>query len=274
MPPDVCLLEVRSLKVGYGGKVIADVSDLAFNSACVTVIAGPNGAGKSTLLKSLVRQQRPLSGSVLFDGKDIFAMSESEFARKVAYVPQLVSSTRQLSVYEWAALGRNPHQNWWSWRMSQADEEAVRLALERTGSWELKDRIVDTLSGGERQRVYISMALAQQTRYLILDEPTAHLDFRHQLELSDLLRQLASEGLGVIIVLHDLNLIARLADQVVFLKQGSDKTSTVVSSGAKDKILERNTLRKVYEVEVEILLDAERGVSGFVPTRVADPDRG
>jgi iron complex transport system ATP-binding protein len=267
-------LVAKDLLVGWGDKPVAELGRAAVSTGEIVVIAGPNGAGKSTALKTMARQIKPLSGSVLIDDVDIASMEPQQFARMLAYVPQLIEVPHRMSVHELVALGRNPHQQWWSWESSANDSKAVDFALAQTELTDLRKRLVTDLSGGERQRAVIAMALAQQTRFILLDEPTAHLDFRHQLQLLELLKQLRSIGFGVLLVLHDLNLTTRIADRVLLLAKVdsaqdavSNRPSTIFSSGAPETVFDTQTLRRVYQVDVAIVRDTETNFVGYMPTR-------
>ncbi len=261
-------LECNALRAGWGNCVVSAIDNLQLTGGRCIVLAGPNGAGKSTIVKTLARQIKPVSGSVTLGGRDLGQWPAREFARKVAYVPQTVEIYRQLTVEEWVALGRNPHQNWWSWQASGDDQAAVAVALARTGLTELSNKFIDGLSGGELQRATIAMALAQQPEFLLLDEPSAHLDFRHQLELVELLLDLRRSGMGLLIVLHDLNLIARVATEVVLLKRDANGVGQVAYKGSPEEVLQPAILRTVYEVEVSILPDPDTGLIGYLPVRV------
>lgn len=221
----------------------------------IHVIAGSNGVGKSTLVKTMARQLKPVCGEVMLNGANIWDVAPVEFARQVSYVPQSLELSQDLTVFELVMLGRTPHQRWWSWQVSQEDRDAVKDALEKTETWDLRTKYLSNLSGGERQRALLAGALAQQPRFILLDEPTAHLDFKHQLELADLLAQLKQQGLGLLLVLHDLNLIARIADYVVLLGKGQEAPSPVVSRGDVTTVLTQENLRRAYEVEVDVIED-------------------
>ena len=259
-------IKASNLAVGFPGKIVAQSLEITALPGQISVIAGPNGAGKSTLLKTLARQLKPLAGQVLFGTTDIFSLSAHEFAQKVAYVPQMLELGQDLTVYELVMLGRNPHQRWWSWSSSAADREAVEDALVRTSTVKLKSNYLSSLSGGERQRAIIACALAQHAQFMLLDEPTSHLDFRHQLELANLLKELCANGLGILVVLHDLNLIARLADQVFLIGKSEGEPSRIASSGSPAHVLEPITLRNVYQVEVSICIDPQSGSRVYTPT--------
>jgi iron complex transport system ATP-binding protein len=246
-------MEASQLSVGWKQKTVAGDIDLTIARGEIVVLAGPNGAGKSTILKTLVKQLPPLAGCVKVNGIDLEQLNARQLASQVAYVPQFIDLGQDLTVDELVSLGRNPHQQWWSWTASQKDREAVDQALQRTEMIRLKDRYLSNLSGGEKQRAIIAMALAQQPVFMLLDEPTSHLDFRHQLELADLLIDLAKHGIGIGVVLHDLNLMARLADRILLLEKPGDEPSVVAASGARDEVLTPENLRRVYQVDVSIL---------------------
>lgn len=244
------MIETKSLCVGWdkNNPVLKDVS-LQFKPGMVTTIAGPNGSGKSSLLKTITKLLEPLAGDVLLNDNSIAQMSFSDFARKVAYVPQSKDFAAALTVRQIISLGRNVHQMWWSWQMSQDDSIAVEEALMKAGLSELQDRSWNCLSGGERQRTLIAVALAQKADYLILDEPVSHLDFKYQLAVADLLKSLKESGISVIVVLHDLNLIDLVSDNVVLL---SKENKIVHAQGTPLEILTENTLEQVFSVRVKI----------------------
>lgn len=258
-------LTAHNLSIGYEGTapVVVDFS-LACEAGTITVIAGPNGSGKSTAIKCLARQLKPQSGEVTIDGVNIWDLSAKTFAGKVSYVPQSVEPSQDLTVEEMVMLGRSPHQSWWSWQVNETDLAVSQAAMERCGVAALKHKYLSALSGGERQRVFIACALAQQTRYLLLDEPTAHLDFRYQLELLKLARELKDEGLCIITVLHDLNLIARIADRVVLLTKEPPSPSRIAASGNCAEILTRERISQVFQVDVSILDDPQSSVPVYV----------
>lgn len=258
-------LRAENLHVGWGKHAVAVLSELKVQPGEIVVLAGPNGVGKSTAVKTLARQVPPLSGRATIDGADVATMSSREFARLIAYVPQIIEPPRAMLVEEMVSLGRYPHQTWWSWESSPADKAAVESAMEATETSHLRERPVSLLSGGERQRVAIAIALAQQTPFVLLDEPTAHLDFKHQMQLLQLLSKLREDGLGMLVVLHDLNLISRIADRVVLLEKPSEAPSRIAASGTAHEVLTEEILRRVYEVTVAIHRDAQTGITTYTP---------
>ena len=265
---DLSMLEAFSLSAGWQNRPVCQIEKLALSAGSCLVLAGPNGAGKSTIVKTLARQIEPVAGTVSLNGVNLKQWEVGPFAQKVAYVPQSVEIYRQLTVEEWVSLGRNPHQPWWSWKSSQADAEIIESAMAQTGTSDLRNKFMDTLSGGQRQRATVAMALAQEPQFLLLDEPSAHLDFRHQLELVELLIDLRKKGMALLIVLHDLNLIARLATEVVLLKQAGDGIGKVAFAGPPEQVLQADILREVYDVQVSICKDEATGFTSYLPTRV------
>lgn len=263
----IATLLARDLVTGWKNRPVSQLNQLTLGGGECIVLAGPNGSGKSTILKTLTRQIKPIAGTILLNERPIDALTSSEFACKVGYVPQSVEIYRRITVQEWVALGRNPHQQWWSWQSNARDLQTVERALEQTSLSSLRAKFMDELSGGEQQRATIAMALAQEPQFLLLDEPSAHLDFRHQLDLVELLLQLREGGMGLLIVLHDLNLMSRLATEIKFLKQGEDGISAVACAGNPVTVLNPQVLRTVYDVDVSILPDAASGLTGFLPTK-------
>lgn len=259
-------LIAKNLSVGWEHTPVASLDELSVQTGQILALAGPNGVGKSTVIKTLARQIKPLSGTVFVDSIDCQSLAPRKFAQLVSYVPQMIEPVHEMSVEEFISLGRFPHQMWWSWETNNADKDAVASAMERTETVALRKKIVTDLSGGERQRVAVAMALAQQSRFMLLDEPTAHLDFKHQLQLLKLLDELRQSGLGIVIVLHDLNLIARLADNVILLKTAHAGPSRPAATGTPAEVLNFETLKIVYEVEVSISVDPITGATNYVPT--------
>lgn len=243
---DILLLNRVSWGPPRHTDIIKDIS-LSIPRGQIVAICGANGAGKSTLLRLIYRFQRPRSGSITLDGKDIWAMSAQETARIVAAVLQEQPTDFALSVRHIVALGRLPHRRGWGAAVSSpgmADTAAIEGALAKMDLNGMADRRFTTLSGGERQRVMVARALAQEPRMLVLDEPTNHLDIRHQLELLSLLRGL---GLTVVTTLHDLGLAAEFADRVVVLHQGQ-----VLSDGPPAEALREDHLATAFNVRCRI----------------------
>lgn len=227
---------------------------LSFDTHKVYGLIGHNGSGKSTLLKLLTRQHPLSSGQILLDDKDIKQYSARQYAKQVAYLPQHLPAATALTARELVTMGRYA----WSGllgRTNQTDRDAVAEAFRLTHTEQFADQVVDTLSGGERSRIWLAMALAQQSHYLLLDEPLAPLDIAHQIDVMTLIQNLSrSLGLGIIIVIHDINLAARYCDELVALKQGR-----LLKTGRPSEIMTADVLKDIYNVEMNIIAHPGNG---------------
>jgi iron complex transport system ATP-binding protein len=247
-PIDHQKLEARRLDAGYEDRLVLRALDLSVAEGEVVALVGPNGSGKSTLLRAMGRVLRPRGGSVLLEGKALSEWPTRAVAKELALLPQGPTLSNDLNVEELVWMGRSPHQGLLG-LPTVADREAVAWAIAETAIEPLRGRPVASLSGGERQRAWLAMALAQQPRLLLLDEPTTFLDLNHQLEVLDLIRYLNLEhGLTVVMVLHDLNQAARYAGRIVMLKEGA-----VFAEGPPAAVLTRETLGDVFGVEARVL---------------------
>jgi iron complex transport system ATP-binding protein len=231
----------------------------------LTAIVGPNGSGKSTLVRALLGRMRPERGALTLDGNDITRLARRDVAQRLALVPQRETPVFPLTVREFIALGRYAHGS--PWRSVQpADRDAVTRAAARADVTALLDRTTDGLSGGEWQRVRIARALAQGGDALVLDEPTAFLDVAHEMAVFELLHALAHDGCAVLLVSHQLNLVARFADHIVLLHRGS-----VVVQGAADDVMVGDRLEQVYEWPLVVSRDPAVGAPTLVPLRSRSP---
>jgi iron complex transport system ATP-binding protein len=250
----------QELIAGYGAEPVLDGVDLVIPDGQVTVLIGPNGCGKSTLLKALARVLPIQGGMALLDGKDIHKRPTREVAAKLGLLPQGPVTPEGLTVRELVCQGRFPHQSLLR-QWSQKDEEAVSAAMATADITDFADRLVDSLSGGQRQRCWIAMVLAQQTDFILLDEPTTFLDLKVQVDLMDLLADLAHEaGRTLIIVLHELSLAAAYADYLVMMKDGQ-----VVHAGQPVNIFTANRLKEVFDLDARIIHDEQSGRLVCVP---------
>ncbi|MGY5883867.1 ABC transporter ATP-binding protein [Modestobacter lacusdianchii] len=255
-------LAADRVRLAYGEKVVVDDLDLQLTEGSFTAIVGPNGCGKSTLLKALGRLLRPTAGSVLLDGRAITSTPTREVAKVLGLLPQTPLAPEGLTVADLVARGRHPHQSWLR-QWSSDDEAVVAEALRWTDMAELADAPVDALSGGQRQRAWISMALAQGTDLLLLDEPTTYLDLAHQVDVLELVARLHTErGRTVVVVLHDLNLAARYAQRLVAMKDG-----VLVAEGTPAEVLTEQLLADVFELEARVVPDPVTGTPMVVPVR-------
>ncbi|KAF0847314.1 ABC transporter ATP-binding protein [Nocardia caishijiensis] len=260
MTSPVHRLAADTVSLGYGERVIVDGLSLDITPGVVTTVIGPNGCGKSTLLKSLGRLLRPRGGQVVLDGKAISSMKTKDVARVIGMLPQTPVAPEGLTVADLVARGRHPHQSWLR-QWSADDETEVAAALAQTGIADLAERTLDELSGGQRQRAWISMALAQGTDILLLDEPTTYLDLAHSLEVLDLVDRLHAEfGRTVVMVLHDLNLAFRYSDELVVMAAGR-----IVAQGRPADIITAALLADVFGLEARVLTDPVSGRPMIVP---------
>lgn len=220
--------------------------DLTLEPATWMGLIGPNGAGKSTLLALASGVQRPSQGTVTLDGENLNRWGRRALARRIAVVPQQSDLPISFSARAIVAMGRAPHLGFFASERPE-DADVIEGAMRRTDAWRFRDQPVGALSGGERQRVVLARALAQQPTWLLLDEPTAHLDLRYQADLLGYARRLAHEdGLGVLAVLHDLNHAAR-CDRLMLIDEGR-----VVAEGAPHDVLRAPLLSHVYRTRVHV----------------------
>ena len=234
----------------------------------LTAIVGPNGSGKSTLVRLLVRRLTPTTGRVEVMTRPLTEFGPRELARRVAVVPQRESPVFSLPVHEYVALGRYPHEG--PWRSATAQDAAlVDKAMTDAGVSDLASRDILTLSGGEWQRARIARALAQGGDALVLDEPTTFLDVGHEMAMFELFAALARAGRVVVVISHQLNLVARFADVMVLLHQGR-----VVAAGAPHVVMQASTLERVYEWPVVITRDPAVGAPALLPLRGHRPAAG
>ena len=242
------ILSARGLSVRYAGAPRRALDDVTFDAVPGQLLAvtGPNGSGKTTLLRALLGLVRPESGTALVGERTVEMWGREALARIVGVVPQREETVFPLRVSEMVMLGRYARLGPLA-AAGAADRDAVTRALERCDATELADRRVDELSGGEWQRVRVARAIAQEPRVLILDEPTASLDVRHEMELFELVRELVDDGLTGVVITHELNLAARFADRMLLLDQGR-----VVLAGTPAEVLDREVLGRVFRWPVAI----------------------
>ncbi len=261
------MLEVMDLKAGYDGKLVLKGVSFSLAEGSILAVIGPNGAGKSTLIRVLSGVIPALGGSIRYEGRDLNSMPAHERARLLAVVPQARSLPASFTAWEVVLLGRTPYLNWLG-QMNARDEEITADAMRRTRTHELARRRVSELSGGELQRLLLARALVQSTPVLALDEPTAHLDLRYQVEMLDQIRGLVHGGrngsgrkpLSGLVVLHDLNLVARYADRVLLLVDGQ-----VRALGTREEVLRAELLSEAYQIPLEVLESPRSGEPVILP---------
>lgn len=250
------VLELRGVAAGYrvaaGHRPVLAGVDLSIAAGELVAVLGANGSGKTTLLRVVAGVLRPSRGAVRLFGRDLADWPRSELARVVAVLQQSMELPDGFRVSEVVNLGRIPHARHW-FAPSAEDGRAVEAALRDAELTDLADRPVSELSGGERQRVLLALALAQEPRLLLLDEPTLHLDLAHQVALVRLLERLrASRRMTVLAVLHDINLAAQLADRVVVVHGGR-----VLPAGGEGRAIEPGVARRALGIALEEAVTAD-----------------
>ena len=236
-------VDIEDLTLRFGeAQVLTDV-DLHLAPGDRLCLVGPNGAGKSSLLRCLTGLAQPSGGSIRLDDVPLAEIERSAIARAISVVPSQVDLPFSMPVEQVVLLGRIPHENPFTGQ-SDEDRAAADAAIRRVGIGKLRGRDVRQLSMGERQLVLVAMAVAQGGRLLVLDEPTVHLDLRHQVEVLQLIERLADDGLTVLAVLHDLPLAAHFFPRLALLDEGR-----LVAEGAPAEVLSPDRIRDVYEVD-------------------------
>ncbi|MEV0387180.1 ABC transporter ATP-binding protein [Nonomuraea sp. NPDC050643] len=232
-------LDLHGVSVTLDGHPIVREAGLLAGDGEFVGLVGPNGCGKSTLLRTIYRALRPSAGLITVDGDDVHRLPARQAARRTAVLAQDTPPDLDFTVAEIVAMGRTPYRP-----DASVDEDLCARALERVGLTGAADRIFATLSGGEKQRALLARALAQQTRLLLLDEPTSHLDIRHQLQLLHLVRDLGTkQGITTVAVLHDLNQAATFCDRLYLMNAGR-----IVAGGPPDQVLTPDLISQVYGV--------------------------
>ena len=249
----------RGLSIGYSDRLVGRDLDVCLETGEVLALLGPNGSGKTTLLKTLLGLLAPKAGDVQLDGRTLNNYSSRDRARLIAYVPQSHQATFAFTVETVVLMGRIAHGNLFS-RPTAADRAVAARSLERFGIAYLRERPYTMISGGERQLALLARALAQEPQFIVLDEPTASLDFGNQGKVMREIRSLAASGHGVLFTTHDPNHAMRAADRAYLLRDGAR-----VAEGAVGAVLNREQLMMLYDAPVEKITDPTVGASAFLP---------
>ena len=249
----------RGLSIGYSDRLVGRDLDVALETGEVLALLGPNGSGKTTLLKTLLGLLAPKAGDVQLDGRTLNNYSSRDRARLIAYVPQSHQATFAFTVETVVLMGRIAHGNLFS-RPTPADRAVAAQSLERFGIAHLRERPYTMISGGERQLALLARALAQEPQFIVLDEPTASLDFGNQGKVMREIRSLAASGHGVLFTTHDPNHAMRAADRAFLLRDG-----TRIAEGVVGAVLNREQLMALYDAPVEKITDPTAGASAFLP---------
>jgi iron complex transport system ATP-binding protein len=243
----MALLEVKDLSAGYENGYVVENISFSLKEGEFLSILGRNGSGKSTLIKALQGLLKNASGQITVDGEDIFSLKARQLAKKIAYVPQIFSFSFEFSVMEIILMGRYIHQGRLG-SISSSDSGIVEEVMSLAQIAHLKDKKIAHLSGGERQRVFIARALAQDTPFLFLDEPSSHLDISYQVEIYQILKRLQEEkGKTILSTEHNINLVIPYSQKLMFLKEGK-----VRAIGEPEKLITKDNIKEVFEADVEI----------------------
>ena len=253
------MLRATQLAVGYPGHAVGSGFELCLQPGRVMALLGPNGGGKTTLLKTLLGLLRPLGGQVELDGQPLHTLSATARARRLAYVPQSHAGAFAFSVADLVLMGRTAHGSLFA-APSAHDRAVAQAAIERLGIAHLAARPATMISGGERQLALIARALAQEAQLVVLDEPTAALDFGNQGKVMREIRRLANEGLGVLFTTHDPNHATRFADQALLIRQGR-----TLANGPVAEVVTQAQLERLYDAPVEAIVAPTGGPPAFLP---------
>ncbi|SDJ77667.1 iron ABC transporter ATP-binding protein [Paenibacillus naphthalenovorans] len=239
------MIEVRNVSKRYGGKPVIDNATVNIAKGKITAFIGPNGAGKSTLLSMISRLIAKDSGDIRIDGKELGEWKSNELARKISILKQSNHINVRLTVRELVSFGRFPYSQG---RLTDEDQAFVQEAMAYMELEEMQHKYLDELSGGQRQRAYIAMVIAQNTEYVLLDEPLNNLDMKHSVQIMKVLRRMVSElGKTIVIVIHDINFASCYSDCIVALKDGQ-----IVQEGATESIITGPVLKEVYDMDIRI----------------------
>ena len=239
------MIDIKGLSKSFGKKPVIENVTLQIQPRAITSFIGPNGAGKSTLLSMVSRLLDADTGEVFLDQTDVKKMKSDAFAKRVAILRQTNHLNIRLTVRELVSFGRYPYSRG---RLNAEDERIVDQALEYMNLTDMQDKLLDELSGGQKQRAFISMVIAQDTDYILLDEPLNNLDMKHSVQIMKILRKLVDElGKTVVIVLHDINFASVYSDRIVALKDGR-----LVKDGPAHEIINPDALREVYDMHIPV----------------------
>ncbi|MDF2858529.1 MAG: iron transporter ATP-binding protein [Neobacillus sp.] len=239
------MISVQALSKFYGKKSVVKDVTIDIQPGKITSFIGPNGAGKSTLLSMVSRLLDADTGEVLIDKSDVKKMKSNEFAKRVSILKQSNYMDVRLSIRELVSFGRFPYSKG---RLTEEDERMVDQSLEYMNLVDMQDKFLDELSGGQRQRAFVAMVIAQDTEYILLDEPLNNLDMKHSVQIMKILRRLVDElGKTVVIVLHDINFASVYSDRIVAMKDGM-----VVKDGPTNEIIQSDALKEIYDMDIPI----------------------
>ncbi|MBV6716636.1 iron ABC transporter ATP-binding protein [Paenibacillus chitinolyticus] len=239
------MVEVKGVSKLYGSKHVVENVSVQIAKGKITSFIGPNGAGKSTLLSMVSRLIDKDQGEVFIEGKEIGQWKSNDLAKKISILKQSNHINIRLTIRDLVGFGRFPYSQG---RLTAEDKKYIDEAIQYMDLGDIQDKYLDELSGGQRQRAYLAMVLAQDTEYILLDEPLNNLDMKHSVQIMKVLRRLVSElGKTIVIVIHDINFASCHSDYIVALKNGR-----VVKEGTTDEIIDSAVLKEIYDMDIEI----------------------
>ncbi|AIY08685.1 ABC transporter ATP-binding protein [Paenibacillus polymyxa] len=239
------MVEVKNVTKRYGNKNVVEQVSVTVPKGTITSFIGPNGAGKSTLLSMISRLTDSDEGEILIDGQAVSLTKSEELARKISILKQTNDVNIRLTVKELVSFGRFPYSKG---RLNSEDRKMVEQAMAYMGLEDMKDKHIDLLSGGQRQRAFIAMILAQDTEYILLDEPLNNLDMKHSVQIMKTLRNLVDDlGKTILVVLHDINFASCYSDHIVGMKNGR-----LLKQGTADEMIDSQVLKDLYDMDIPI----------------------
>lgn len=239
------MIEIRNLVKKYGSLKVVDSVSTEIKKGKITSIIGPNGAGKSTLLSIISRLLNKDDGNIIIDGKDLEQWDSTELAKKISILKQSNFINIRLTIRELVEFGRFPYSQG---NLKKEDLEYIDEAIEYLNLGDIEDKYLDQLSGGQRQRAYLAMVIAQNTEYILLDEPLNNLDMKHSVEIMKILRKLVDElGKTIAIVIHDINFASCYSDNIIALKDGR-----LIEEGITEKIIDKKILNNIYDMDFRV----------------------
>lgn len=239
------MVDIKNVFKSYNKKTVIDDVSVSIPKGKITSFIGPNGAGKSTLISMVSRLIAKDEGMITIDGEDIMSSKNKELAKKISILKQTNTMNVKLTVRELVAFGRFPHSQG---KLKRQDHLKIQEAIDYMELAPIENKFIDELSGGQRQRAYIAMVLAQDTEYILLDEPLNNLDMRHSVQIMKTLRRLVDElGKTIVIVIHDINFASCYSDEIVALKDGK-----IVKQGRTCDVIDRCVLKDIYDMDIDI----------------------
>ncbi|MBE7900279.1 ABC transporter ATP-binding protein [Paenibacillus polymyxa] len=239
------MVEVKNVTKRYGNKNVVEQVSVTIPKGTITSFIGPNGAGKSTLLSMISRLTDSDEGEILIDGQALNLTKSEELARKISILKQTNDVNIRLTVKELVSFGRFPYSKG---RLNSEDRKMVEQSMAYMGLEDMKDKHIDLLSGGQRQRAFIAMILAQDTEYILLDEPLNNLDMKHSVQIMKTLRNLVDDlGKTILVVLHDINFASCYSDHIVGMKNGR-----LLKQGTADEMIDSQVLKDLYDMDIPI----------------------